>query len=74
MPTPETDPPMAQELLFTKDEWDAAMPLVAEATTSHLKPYRAPVFEHLEDHCEGWGSGSYLQLANRIFILTNAHV
>jgi len=65
---------MTQELLFTKEEWDTAMPVVVEAMTKHLKAYRAPIFEDFGDHCDGWGSGSYLQVAERVFILTNEHV
>jgi hypothetical protein len=65
---------MTEELLFEKEEWDAAMPSVVEAMTNHLKAFRAPVFEDLGDHCDGWGSGSYLQFGERIFILTNEHV
>ncbi|SRR6266851_4342250 len=64
---------MTQEL-FTKKEWDTAIPGVVEAMTNHLKAYRAPIFEDFGDHCDGWGSGSYLQFAERVFILTNEHV
>jgi hypothetical protein len=42
--------------------------------TEYLKPYRAPIFKDLGSHAEGWGSGSYLQLGNQVFILTNEHV
>jgi hypothetical protein len=65
---------VTQELLFTKEEWDTAMPMVVEAMTTYLKTYRAPIFEDFGDHCDGWGSGSYLQVAERVFILTNEHV
>jgi hypothetical protein len=54
---------MAEELLFTKEEWEASMPTVVEAMTNHLKAYRTPIFENLGDHCEGWGSGSFLLTA-----------
>src|SRR6266851_7600659 len=66
--------PMTEELAFTNEEWDTAIPGVVEAMTNHLKAYRAPVFEDFGDHCEGWGSGSYLQVGARVFILTNEHV
>jgi hypothetical protein len=65
------------ELLFTKKEWEAAMPTVVAGMKSFLSSYRTPVFE---DHKEGdgWGSGcgsgSYLQLGKRRFVLTNEHV
>jgi hypothetical protein len=72
--TQESDLPMTQELLFTKEEWDAAMPVVVEAMTNHVRAYRAPVFEDFGDHSDGWGSGSYLQFGERVFILTNEHV
>jgi hypothetical protein len=65
---------MTQELLFTKEEWDAAISGVVEAMTNHLGTYRSPVFEDFGHHCDGLGSGSYLQVASRIFILTNEHV
>jgi len=65
---------MTEELLFTKEEWDAALPTVVEAMTSHLRPFRSPIFEDFGDHCDGWGSGSYLKLGERVFILTNEHV
>jgi len=65
---------MTQELLFTKEEWDIAIPGVVKAMTDHVKAYRAPIFEDFCDHCDGWGSGSYLQIAERFFILTNEHV
>jgi hypothetical protein len=61
---------MTQELLFTKEEWDTAIPRVVEAMTNHLKAYRAPIFEAFGVHCDEWGSGSYLQVAEHVFILT----
>ncbi|POM13930.1 Uncharacterised protein [Burkholderia cepacia] len=42
--------------------------------TAYLQQYRTAVYEHIDDHGEGWGSGSYLRLGNQTFILTNEHV
>jgi len=41
---------------------------------AHLTPYRTPVFEDFGTHGDGWGSGSYLRMNDRRFILTNEHV
>lgn len=68
------------ELLFTEDEWNAAIPRIIKEMTAYLRPYRAAIYEHhaaTEDdveHGTGWGSGSYLRLGDKIFILTNEHV
>lgn len=61
-------------LVFTEAEWEEARPRLVKDMTEHLKAYRAPVFRHVGDRAVGHGSGSYLKLADRIFILTNAHV
>lgn len=63
-----------EKLLFTEDEWNQAVPKVVAAMTKHLQPYRTPVFKHCDDHGTGWGSGSYISLGSRVFILTNEHV
>jgi len=65
---------MGQDLLFTETEWNAAMPRVAAAMTAYLRQYRTAIYEHRDDYGQGWGSGSYLRLGSRIFILTNEHV
>lgn len=68
------------ELLFTEDEWNAAMPKVVEDMTAYLRPYRAAIYEHHAasgidgEHGTGRGSGSYLRLSEKVFILTNQHV
>src|SRR6185369_5445901 len=36
--------------------------------------YRTPIYKHCDTYGEGWGSGSYLRLGDRVFILTNEHV
>jgi hypothetical protein len=61
-------------LLFTEAEWKGLIPDVVAQTTAYLRPYRAPIFEDHGDHGAGWGSGSFLRLGDRIFILTNEHV
>lgn len=65
---------MSDELLFTEAEWNAAIPGVVAAMTSYLRPYRTAIYEHKGDYGEGWGSGSYLRLGDRVFMLTNQHV
>ena len=62
------------ELLFDETAWAAAQQTVVAAMTAYMKPYRAPVFEDFGDHGDGWGTGSYVQLGDRVFILTNEHV
>jgi hypothetical protein len=61
-------------LLFTEDEWNQSIPQVVKDMTDFLRQYRAPVFEDFGDHGTGWGSGAYLELAGKVFILTNEHV
>jgi hypothetical protein len=69
-----TESSSQKNLLFTKAEWDAAIPNVVRDMTRFLSHRRAPVFEDHGDHGDGWGSGSFLQLGRRVFILTNEHV
>jgi hypothetical protein len=66
--------PHTQTLLFTKDEWDAAMPMLTAAMTEFLQPYRTPVFIDRGDHGDGWGSGSFVEVDGRKYLLTNQHV
>jgi hypothetical protein len=65
---------MSDKLLFTEKEWDAAMPGVVKAMTEYLRPYRTPIYKHYDTYGDGWGSGSYLRLGDKVFILTNEHV
>jgi hypothetical protein len=65
---------MSEELLFSKEEWDAAVPRVVAGMTDHLRPHRTAIYDLKEDYGEGWGSGSYLRLGDRVFILSNEHV
>ncbi|MES0114166.1 hypothetical protein [Mesorhizobium sp. M0013] len=62
------------DLLFTKAQCDAAMPEVVAGMTKYLKRYRTPIYRDRGDHGVGHGSGSYLRLGDRIFVLTNEHV
>ena len=48
--------------------------LFTEVITAHLSSRRAPVFKHLGDHGQGWGSGAFLRVGAQVCILTNAHV
>lgn len=65
---------MEEGLLFTQDEWDAAIPDVVKAMTDFLRPYRTPIYEDCDGYGDGWGSGAYIQLGEQVFILTNEHV
>ena len=66
--------PGDRELLFTKEEWDAAVPFVVKEMTEHLRAFRTPIFKNMGEYCDGWGTGSYLQIGKRVFVLTNEHV
>jgi hypothetical protein len=66
--------PNEEQLLFTEDQWNAAKSTVTREMTTYLSQRRAPVFEDHGDYGAGWGSGSFLRLQNRIYILTNEHV
>ena len=70
---------MSGTLLFTEEEWNAAMPGVGKAMTGYLRPYRVAIIENKQDddgqkYGDGWGSGSFLRLDDRVYILTNQHV
>jgi hypothetical protein len=70
---------MSEKLLFAEEEWNAARPGIVKAMTEYLRPYRVAISEHKrdddgQDYGEGWGSGSFLRLGDRIYILTNQHV
>lgn len=62
------------QLAFTKEEWDSAMPALTLAMKDHLKRYRTPIFIDHNDYGEPQGSGSFLVLGDRKFVLTNEHV
>ena len=62
------------QLVFTKEEWEAALPKLALAMTDLLRRYRTPIFIDHGDHGEPHGSGSFLKLGERMFVLTNEHV
>jgi hypothetical protein len=63
-----------RKLLFTKEEWEAAMPTLTSDMSAYLKQYRTPVFTDRGDHGEPWGSGSFVEIGTRQFVLTNEHV
>jgi AraC-like DNA-binding protein len=69
---PEAPPDL--KLVFTEDEWTAAVPVVTRDMTEYLARYRTPVFKDHGDHGEGWGSGSFIEVDGSKFILTNEHV
>lgn len=60
--------------MFTEDEWKADIPNVVKDMIAFLRPYRTAIYEDCNDYGKGWGSGSYLRLGERVFILTNEHV
>jgi hypothetical protein len=60
------------KLLFSKEEWGAAMPELTADMTDYLKQYRTPVFLDRGDH--GEHSGSFIEVGNRRFVLTNEHI
>src|SRR5271156_700320 len=62
------------KLLFSKEDWEAAMPKLTADMTAYLKQYRTPVFIDRGDHGEPWGSGSFVEVGNNRFVLTNEHV
>ena len=70
---------MTGRLLFTEAEWNVAILHVVKTMTDYLRPYRTAIYEHKRDeqgseYGKGWGSGSYLCLGDRVFILTNQHI
>ena len=62
------------QLLFTEAEWNAALPKITDSMTTYMKKYRTPVFIDHGDHGEPWGSGSFVELGGRKYLLTNEHV
>lgn len=42
--------------------------------TEYLRQSRTPIFRDRGDHGVGHGSGRYLKLGDRIFVLTNEHL
>lgn len=62
------------DIIFTEDDWNAAVPAVGHDLPAYLAKRRAPVFEDFGTHGAGWGSGSFLRQGTGIFILTNEHV
>ena len=60
--------------LFAEDEWNIAQPKLTRDMTAYLTQYRTPVFRDIKDHGEGWGSGSFIELEGKTYILTNEHV
>lgn len=57
-----------------KEDWSALCAQLTRDMTEYLKQYRTPVFKDLNDHGEGWGSGSFIEFNDHKYILTNEHV
>ncbi len=72
--TEHNETPPEPTLLFTKEEWDSALPELTRAMTAHLKQFRTPLFIDHGEYGEGWGSGSFVGINGRKYILTNEHV
>lgn len=69
------DKPLPEpKLLFSEEEWNAAMPELTRKMTAHLKQFRTPLFIDHGEYGEGWGSGSFIEFSGRKGILTNEHV
>lgn len=64
----------APTLLFTKEEWEAAMPLLTERMIEVVKLYRTPVFKDRGEYGEGWGTGGFVEIDGLKYVLTNQHV
>lgn len=62
------------QLLFTEAEWNEEVPKVVRAMHEYVATFLVPVSKYLGEYGELWGSGTYLKLAERTFILTNEHV
>lgn len=67
-------PASEPKLLFSKEEWEAAMSTLTAEMTDYLKKYRTPVFIDHGDHGQAGGSGAFIELAGRKYVLTNEHV
>lgn len=63
-----------ERLLFTADEWQAAVEDAVPKMQAYVGNFVAPISRHLADHAILEGSGTYISLEDRIFILTNFHV
>ena len=62
------------KLLFTEEEWRALVPQVVSEMDNHVEGFCTAVSLHLGEHGELRGSGSYIEIGGRVFILTNEHV
>ena len=60
--------------MFTADEWQAAVVDAMPKMQVYVGEFLAPISKHLTDHAMLEGSGTYISLAGRTFILTNCHV
>ena len=70
-----TDEP---NLLITEAEWNNRIPAIVSRMRDYISQYRCPIIKHKTDE-EGefgelLGSGSFIELHGRVFILTNYHV
>ena len=65
---------VGEKLLFTKGEWEAAVAEAMPKMQSCVGDFLAPISKHLTDHAMLEGTGTYISLAGRTFILTNSHV
>src|ERR1700730_17278697 len=64
----------AAQPTFGEAELNAEMPSVVRAMNDYIEGFGVPIIERHQDYGEAWGTGSFLKLGERIFILTNEHV
>lgn len=64
----------AAQLTFGEAELNAEMPSVVRAMNGYIEVFCVPIIKRYKDYGEAWGTGSFLKLGERIFILTNEHV
>jgi hypothetical protein len=62
------------QLLFTEAEWSTEVPKVVQAMHDYVGSFSAPISKDHGTCGELWGSGTYLKLGERTFLLTNDHV
>jgi hypothetical protein len=63
-----------QEYVFSEAEWNKEVPKITRAMHEYAADFWVPISKHFGEYGEAWGTGTYLRLAERTFILTNEHV
>lgn len=65
---------MSERLVFTEDEWNREAPEVARQMHYFAQQFSTVIPKHLGDHGQAWGTGAYVRMADKVFIITNEHV